>query len=76
MRILNVGISDDDATLVIDWYEESEQRQEGGISHQTVITPEARDSWKHVGYYHTELMEDLEELVLWSEKYRKGIYAD
>jgi hypothetical protein len=73
---MNVRISDEDNTLAIDWYDESEQQQEGGVTHQTIITPQALESWKHVGYYHKELMSDLEEIVLWAEKYRKGIYED
>ena len=76
MRVMNCRISDEDNSIVIDWYDETEQKQEGGITHQSIITAEALGSWKHVAYYHQELMEDLVELVLWSEKYRKGIYED
>ena len=76
MRILGCRISDDDNSIIIEWYEDTDQRPEGGLMYQTIISPEAYSNWERVGYYAKELMEDLEELVLWTEKYRKGIYKD
>jgi len=76
MRVLGVRISDEDGSLLIDWYEESEQKRTGGTTYQTIITREALDEWKHIGYYANELREDLTELVGWYTKYSGGTYTD
>lgn len=72
MRVFGCSISDEDGSIRVEWYEESEQKPEGGTFYQTVITREAIDNWEHVGYYAKELIQDLEELVEWTLKYTSG----
>ncbi len=72
MKVLGCRISEEDGSIQVEWYEESEQRAEGGTFYQTVITSEAISRWERVQYYATELIEDLEELVEWYVKYQKG----
>ncbi len=76
MRILGCRISDDDNSMTIDWYEENEQKEQGGTVYQTLIAGAALEDWKHVGYYSAEVREDLEELVRWFVKYSSGRYED
>jgi hypothetical protein len=76
MRVLGCRISDEDGSITIEWYDDEDQSPEGGLMYQTVLTQEAYANWSHVGYYASEILEDLTELVLWAEKYRKGIYKD
>lgn len=73
MRVLSLRISDEDGSMVVEWYNESEQKQEGGTFYQTVITREALDRWERVKYYGAEVMEDLEELVHWHTQHSKGL---
>lgn len=73
MRILGCRFNDEDGSIIVEWYEEREQSREGGVFYQTMITTEARENWQQVGYYALELRQDLEELVEWYEKHRKGI---
>jgi len=72
MRVFSCRISDEDGSMQVEWYEESEQSPEGGVVYQTIITREAMDRWDHVGYYSKEIVQDLEELVEWYNKYRTG----
>lgn len=72
MRILGCRFGDEDGTIIVEWYEEREHDINGGVMMQTILTVEAQQNWEHVGYYATELRQDLEELVAWSERYRKG----
>ncbi len=76
MRIMACRISDEDKSMVIDWYEEAEQSPQGGTMYQTIITAAAIEDWKHVEYYAGEVYEDLEELVGWFQKYSGGTYVD
>lgn len=76
MRVLGCRISDDDNSMTIDWYEESEHTIEGGMVYQTIITAEALSSYHHVKYFAEETIDDLTELVGWYEKYRRGLYSD
>ena len=75
MRVLGCRISDENKSMVIDWYEESEQSPQGGASHSTVITEEALE-WAHVNYYYGEIVSDLEEMVGWFIKYQTGLVDD
>ena len=72
MRVMSCRISDEDGSIVIEWYEESEQKPEGGVLYQTIITREALDRYDQVGYYAKELVGDLEELVNWFTSYQNG----
>jgi len=72
MKVLGCRISDEDGSIQVEWYEETEQRPEGGTFYQTVITAEAMAQWEQVGYYAKELLGDLEELVEWYSKFQKG----
>jgi len=73
MTIIGCRI-DDEGTIIVEWYEETENNKpQGGIMYQSIITEAAKQDWQHVGYYANELMGDLEELVVWFEKYRKGL---
>jgi hypothetical protein len=76
MIVLGCRFSEEDQSMVIEWYDDMEQKQEGGIMYQTIITAEALQNWKHVNYYAKELHEDLQELISWTEKYRSGVYED
>lgn len=73
MRVFSCRISDEDGSIQVEWYEESEQKPEGGTVYQTHITREAIDRWEQVGYYAKELTEDLEELVNWFTSHQKGL---
>ena len=75
MRVLGCRISDENKSLVIDWYEEKEQGPQGGTSYSTIITEEALE-WAHVAYYYEEIVSDLEEMVGWFVKYKTGIVDD
>jgi hypothetical protein len=72
MRILGCRLSDEDGSIVVEWFEEREQTREGGVFYQSMITLEAQENWEQVGYYAKELRQDLEELVAWHEKHRLG----
>ena len=76
MRVFSCRISDEDGSIQIEWYEESEQKPEGGVVYQTIITREALERYDRVGYYAKELEQDLEELVNWFTKYQKGVVPD
>ena len=75
IRISSIRFDDDDGSIIIDWLDETEQSREGGEAHQTYITQEGQQQYKHVGYYAKELREDVDELIGWFRKYRNG-YAD
>lgn len=76
MRVLGCRISDEDKSLVVDWYEENEQGPQGGTTYSTIITADAIEEWGHVGYYREEVVSDLEELVGWWIKYSTGKFED
>jgi len=73
MKVIGCRFDGDD--VIVEWYDEKEQKPQGGVVYQTVITKAAVEDWEHVGYYVNELRDDLDELIGWYEKYRKGLIA-
>ena len=71
IRVLGCTLADD-GTIVVEWLDEDDHRPEGSVVKQTAITVRGQEDWDRVGYYATELRQDLEELVAWFEKYRLG----
>ncbi len=76
MNIIGCRFNDEDGSIVIEWYEDSDHKQEGYTIHSTVITSEGAENWKHVGYYAKELYDDALTLIDWFNKYSDGRYAD
>ncbi len=72
IRVLGCQLSDD-GTIVVEWLDEDQHKPESTTVHQTAITTRGQQDWEKVGYYATELRQDLEELIHWAEKYRLGV---
>lgn len=71
VEVYRVTFTDD--TITIDWASEDEQTRNYADFHQTTVTREGESQWPQVKYYADELRQDVEELVHWIDKYRRGV---
>jgi hypothetical protein len=72
LKVLGIRFNNEDGSITVEWYRDSEQKEQGGVFYSTLITTEAMEDWEHVGYYAKEIAQDAEELVDWFNKYREG----
>lgn len=76
MRVVQFVELSPEGAIRLRWTDTDEHGPEGTEVHETLITPEGREMYQHVGYYAAELYEDTGELLEWWLKYRKGIVRD
>jgi hypothetical protein len=63
---------DEEGGIVVQYIHEHEQTAEGNLQHVIYINPHGLQTYDRVAYYATELLEDVEEMVAWYEKYKAG----
>ena len=62
-----------DGEILLRWTDSDEQGPEGSDSHETMIMPDGQERYAQVGYYSNELRQDVDELLDWWLKYRRGV---
>ena len=70
--VVSAIMFESDGTVSIQWLSESDQDDDGGLYHTSVIYPSGQEADQRVRYYVQELREDVDELLDAWLKHRKG----
>lgn len=73
MKVIQYAQFFPDGEILLRWTDSAEQGPEGSDSHETMILADGQERWEQVGYYANELREDVNELLEWWLKYRRGV---
>ncbi len=74
MKFLSMELGDD-GSLVIQYLVEKDQSEHIGEVRTLYIRPEGLAQWEHAAYYYAELMQDIDEMMGWIDKYQRGVVA-
>ena len=63
----------DNGDLAITYMSEADQSETVGEVRTIYVNREKLGEWEHAADYYMEMMQDIDELMGWVDKYRRGV---